>query len=78
MYSVGNIMDNYKGNYNSYSDWSQAKKERENIFKENFPTAYLQRLSSKYNCNCFIFDLKIDIFDDGTLEETPYNIRPLK
>ena len=76
--SLSNIWDNLFCDYNSYSDWSQSKRDKEKIFKENFPTAYLQSISLKYNCNCFIFDMKIDIFDDGTLEETPYNIRPLK
>ncbi len=78
MFSVGNIMNDYNTNYNNYNNYLQANRERENEFRENFPTAFLKRLSFKYNCNCFLFDLKIDMFDDNTIEQTPYNIRPLK
>jgi len=78
MFSVGNIMNDYNANYNNYNEYIQANRERENEFRENAPTAFLQRLSFKYNCNCFLYDLKIDMFDDYTIGETPYNIRPLK
>ena len=28
--------------------------------------------------NCFLYDNRIDMIDDGTIKETPYNFRPIK
>ena len=78
-FSIGNIIDNFNSNnqYNSYSEYVNAQRRKENEFNQIFPTANLKRIAQQLNVNCFLYDKKIDMIDDGTIIETPYNIRPL-
>ena len=80
-FNLGSFMDNFNGNnnqYKSYSDYAKAQRRKENEFYQNFPTAYLRSIAQRLNVNCFLFDLRIDMLDDGETIHKPYNIRPLK
>ena len=78
MFNAGNILENFYGNDLPYDDRLRANRERENEFQQNNPRAYLRGIAYKLNFNCFLYDKRIDMLDDGTIKETPYNIRPLK
>ena len=79
-FSVDNILDNFNGDYQymSYSDRVKAQREKEDRYNQNFPRAKLKRMAEQLHVNCILFDNRIDIIDDGTTKETPYNFRPLK
>lgn len=80
VFSVGNILDNFNNNnqYMSYSDKVKDQREKEVEYSQNFPRANLKRIAEQLNVNCILYDTRIDMIDDGTTKETPYNVRPLK
>ena len=78
MFNAGNILGNYYGNDLPYPDRLRANRERGDEFQQNNPRAYLRGIAYQLNVNCFLYDKRIDMLDDGTIKETPYNIRPLK
>ena len=79
-FSVDNILGNFNGDYQymSFSDRIKAQREKEDEYNQIFPRAKLKRIAEQLNVNCILFDKRIDIIDDGTIKETPYNFRPLK
>ena len=78
LYNIGEAIDSFNGDYSSYSDRIKAKKEKKDEFIQNSPSAYLYEIALRLNVNCFLYDNRIDMIDDGTTKETPYNIRPIK
>ena len=79
-FSVDNILGNFNGDYQymSYSDRIKAQREKEDEYNQKFPRAKLKRVAEQLHVNCILFDNRIDIIDDGTIKESPYNFRPLK
>ena len=78
IHSAGEILNAFTGDYQSYSEYSEAKREREDEFKTNCQTSYLKEIAFKYNVNCILYDKRIDMYDNGKIIESPYNIRPLE
>ncbi len=62
----------------SYFDKKKSSNERIDEFHQNFPRAYLKEETEKLKVNCILYDKRIDMNDDGSIKETPYNFRPLK
>ena len=62
----------------SYSDKVKSSNERVDEFHQNFPRSYLMEEAEKLKVNCILYDKRIDMLDNGSIKETPYNFRPLK
>ena len=78
IYNTGEALIDFNSKYSSFSEYSKAKRYRENEFRMNFPTSYLKGIALKNNVNCIIYDKRMDMYDDGRIIETPYNFRPLE
>ena len=74
------ITDNFIGRdkYMSYDDMVNAKKEREIKFRQSYPDYELINFAKENGVKCVLYDKRIDILDDMSFVEIPYNFRPIK
>ena len=78
LYGVNKILDIFNGkNYANYEEWKSAKRKREIEFRKANPLFELRNYMRENGLHCALYDKKIELFDDGSIVETPYNFRPL-
>ena len=64
--------------YNNYEEANNAQMQREREFRKANPQFGLRNYAESNGINCVLYDKKIEILNDGSIVETPYNFRPLK
>ena len=78
LYGVNEILEIFNGkNYDNYDEWKSARRKREKEFRKVNPLFQLRNYMEQNKLNCALYDKMIEIFDDGSIVETPYNFRPL-
>ncbi len=78
LYGVNEILEFFNGkNYVNNKERESARIKREIEFRKINPLADLKNYMYQNGLNCALYDKKIDILDDGSIVEIPYNFRPL-
>ena len=77
-YNLNEIVDAFSFNkYDNYNDRESARKEREIKFRQAYPDFELKNYAKDHGLRCVLYDKRINILDDSSILEIPYNFRPL-